>query len=395
VISDFLNRNKIKAEYYHAGLDSKMRSQVQERWMKQEVRVMVATNAFGMGIDKNNVRAVIHFDLPDSPEAYFQEAGRAGRDEQKAYAVLLYNQSDIDTLEENIHKSFPEVEEVKRVYKAIANYFQVPVGSGSGVSYDFRINEFALEYNLNPILGHYCLKVLELQGLISVSDSFDLNSRIHVLINHNELYEFQVRNPSLDHFIKTIIRSHGGVFDRYVEADEKDLSIRAGVNEEEIISGLQRLDAMKIISYVPASDDPQLVFLTERLDERDIRIDRQHLAERKERQVKRMYAMIDYATKITRCRSELLLHYFGEDISHRCGNCDYCTRRNKLEVSDLEFTGVYAQVRAILAEHPHDLQDVIQRIEDFKEDKTTKVVEWLIDNNKIRFAEGNLLEWVE
>jgi ATP-dependent DNA helicase RecQ len=394
-ISDFLHKNKVKSEYYHAGLNSEARNVVQENWMQEKVRVIVATNAFGMGIDKKNVCCVIHFDLPDSPEAYFQEAGRAGRDEDKAYAVLLYNQSDILSLQETIEKSFPEVQVVKRVYSSLANYYQVPVGASRGTSYDFDINQFSATYNMKPVNVHHCLKILELQGLVNVTDSIDMHSRIHILVNNNELYEFQVRNPVLDHVLKTILRSYTGVFENYVEINEKEIATRSGISVEELLKHLELLNGLKVISYIPADDSPQLVFVTERLDDRNVHIDRQHLAERKERQVKRIAAMVDYVTKTTRCRSQMLLQYFGEDTEHRCGVCDYCLQRNKLGISDLEFTTVYTQVKALLLHSQLQLSEVVHNIHDLREDKSTKVIEWLIDNKKIRFAEGNLLEWVE
>jgi ATP-dependent DNA helicase RecQ len=394
-ISEYLVKNKIKADYYHAGLSADNRSRVQDSWMKDNVRVIVATNAFGMGIDKKNVRTVVHLDLPDSPEAYFQEAGRAGRDELQAYAVLIYNQSDIISLKENIEVSFPEVSEIKRVYSALANFYQVPVGSAKDVNYDFDIAKFSSAYNLKPIHVHACLKILELQGLISVADSVDMHSRIHVLTKHSELYEFQVRNPMLDHVIKTILRSHEGVFDNYVSVNEKELAARTGISVVELTSNLTLLNSLKVISYLPANDAPQLTYLTERLDEKDIRIDRQHLSERKERQIKRVDAMIDYASKTTRCRSQMLLHYFGEDIEHRCGACDYCLQRNKLALSDLEFTNAYTKVKSLLAHDPIELEKVIGQIDNLREEKSTKVIEWLLDNNKVRFVDGNLLEWVE
>jgi ATP-dependent DNA helicase RecQ len=394
-IADFLIKKKIKADYYHAGLEAMVRHVVQERWMKEEVRVIVATNAFGMGIDKNNVRVVVHFDLPDSPEAYFQESGRAGRDEQHSYAVLLYNQSDIISLKQGVEQSFPEVAEIKRVYRAVANYYQVPVGSGKGVSYNFDLIQFANAYNLKPIHVHHCLKILELQGLLSITDSIDMHSRVRIIVKHDDLYEFQVRNPMLDHIIKTVLRSYEGVFDNYIELHEKELSIRCGIREEELKENLNHLEQLKIVNYIPANDTPQLVLMTERLDERDISIDRQHLAERKERQVGRIRSIINYVSTKSQCRSQMLLHYFGEEDSQRCGVCDYCLRRNKLGVSELEFSNAYTQVKSLLAHNPLELEEVIHHIHDLHEDKSTKVIEWLIDNDKIRFASGNLLEWIE
>jgi ATP-dependent DNA helicase RecQ len=213
------------------------------------------------------------------------------------------------------------------------------------------------------------------------------------------LYEFQVRNPKFDHLIKTILRSHGGVFEGYVEINEQTLASRAGVSKDEFIKDIELLDQLKILSYIPSSDFPQIVFLEERLDERDIRIDRQHLADRKERQLKRVKAIIAYATETSKCRSLMLLDYFGEEKEQRCGVCDYCLNRNKLGLSDLDFENVQTQVKSILMDHPLELNELAERINPdkigTKRDHNIKVIEWLIDNEKIRYEEGNLLKWNE
>jgi ATP-dependent DNA helicase RecQ len=392
-IASYLQKQGIKASYYHAGLNAAIRSTVQEDWMKEKVRVIVATNAFGMGIDKGNVRFVVHLDLPESPEAYFQEAGRAGRDEEKAYAVLLYNQSDIEELTYRAQLSFPEIKEVLRIYTALANYYQLPVGSGKGVSYDFDIDHFCKSYKLLPSAIHHCLKVLEMQGLIALSDSIDFHARLHFTAKYDELYDFQVRNPRFDHLIKTILRSHEGVFDDYVQVNETLLSQRAEITKEELAESLRQLDKLQMLSYVPATDAPQLTFTEERLDERDVRIDRQNLAVRKERFMKRVRAMIQYTTKTARCRSQMLLEYFGEKKDQRCGVCDYCLRRNKLGVSDFEFETIQSQVKMTLVTHSLELDELVNHIKESKQDKSIKVIEWLIDNERITYAEGNLLKW--
>ena len=267
-------------------------------------------------------------------------------------------------MEKRTIESFPEVAEVKRVYGALANYFQVPVGSARGVSYDFDIRSFSDMYNLKSVHVHHCLKILELQGLLSMTDSIDMHSRVHITVKNEELYEFQVRNPILDHVVKTILRSYGGAFDDYVIINEKEVALRCGITEEELKSHLNLLNSLKIISYISANDSPQLVWLTERLNERDIHIDRQHLGERKHRQMNRMHAMFNYVSESSECRSQILLHYFGEEITHRCGICDYCLSRNKLGVSDLEFSNACTQVQSLLADTPMQLQDVVHRIHD-------------------------------
>jgi ATP-dependent DNA helicase RecQ len=392
-ISAFLEKQKVRSAYYHAGLSSEIRNTVQAEWMKEKIRIMVATNAFGMGIDKGNVRFVVHMDLPESPEAYFQEAGRAGRDEEKAYAVLLYNQSDIEELTYRASLSFPEIKEVLRTYVALCNYYQLPVGSGKGVSYDFDIDHFCSSYKFTPSTVHHCLKILEMQGLVAFSNSLDMHSRLHVISKYDELYDFQVRNPKYDHLIKTILRSYEGVFDDFVQINEQVLSLRAGISKEELLVTLDQLDKLQVMSYIPSSDIPQLTFIEERLDERDIHIDRQYLAERKERFMKRVKAMINYASQTTRCRSQMLLEYFGEKKDQRCGACDYCLKRNKLEISDFEFETIESQIKLTLVDNTLELSELVNHIKEAKHEKSLKVIEWLIDNEKISYAKGNLLKW--
>ncbi|CAN5640347.1 RecQ family ATP-dependent DNA helicase [soil metagenome] len=393
--AEYLQKQKIKASYYHAGLNAEIRSTVQEDWMKEKVRVIVATNAFGMGIDKGNVRFVVHLDLPESPEAYFQEAGRAGRDEEKAYAVLLYNQSDIEDLTSRAQLSFPETKEVLRVYTALANYYQLPVGSGKGVSYDFDMDHFSRSYKMLPASIHHCIKILEMQGLIAQTDSIDLHSRLHIVAKYDELYDFQVRNPRFDHLIKTILRSHEGVFDDYIQVNENILCKRAELSKAELVDMLGQLEKYQMVSYVPATDAPQITFIEERLDERDVHIDRQNLAVRKERFMKRVKAMLKYTTQTMKCRSQMLLEYFGETKDLRCGVCDYCLKRNRLGVSDFEFEIIESQIKLKLVGHSLELKELVNHIKEAKQDKSIKVIEWLIDNERISYAEGNLLKWID
>ena len=394
-IANFLIRNKIKAEFYHAGLSSAARSIVQENWMKEKTRVVVATNAFGMGIDKSNVRFVVHFDSPESIEAYYQEAGRAGRDEEKSYAILLYSQTDRADLEHRMESNFPELKKIKNTYQAIGNYLKLPVGSGKGVSFNFDLSELCNMYNLPVSETYNCIKILELQGMVSTNEAVGLQSRLHFLFRANELYEFQVKNPTFDHFIKVILRSYEGIFNDYVSINENELSRRALITREEVNRQLNMLDRLKILSYLPANDKPQLTFLEERLDIANFYIDRENLADRKKRFAERAKSYLYYAESRHRCRSQMLVAYFGETDTLRCGECDYCLERNKADLSDLEFDLIHNEVKSLLMKKSIDLNELIEQMNPANEKKSLRVIEWLIDNEQIRYLDGNKLVWTE
>ena len=393
-IAAFLQRNSVNASFYHAGLNASERAKIQEQWMSGKVRVVVSTNAFGMGIDKSNVRFVVHLDIPDSLEAYYQEAGRAGRDEQKAYAVLLYNESDIVESERRLEMSFPEVQSIRHTYQALANYYQLPVGSGKGVSFDFDLSAFCTNYNLQVAETFNCLKVLEMQGLVAVTESADLHARLRVTANSQQLYEFQVKNTRFDHFIKVILRSYEGLFDDYVMIKESEIAKRAGIALEECISLLKQLSQLRIFNYIESKDTPEITFTEERLDLKDLHIDRENLADRKKRYLFRQKAMLNYASSSDKCRSVLLLNYFGEESRSRCGVCDICLQRNKIGVSDLEFESISEKIKHFLSKGNAPLEDVVSTIQDFREDQALKVIEWMIDNSRIKYARGNELEWI-
>lgn len=393
-ISEYLNRNKIKSGYYHGGMNSSERTKIQDQWMNGSMRVVVATNAFGMGIDKGNVRFVIHLDLPESLEAYYQEAGRAGRDEKKAYAVLLYNESDKAEMEQRAKTSFPDVKKIRTVYQALANYFNIATGAGQGISFDFALTDFCSKYNFVVHETYNCLKVLELQGLIELSGSVQLQSKIHFTAHRDQLYEFQVKNPELDTIIKIILRSYEGLFDEYVPIQENQLAKRMEKTPFEVERYLSQLQQLQVLSYVPAKDTPQLTFLEPRIDSGSLTIDKNNLADRKERYLIRAKAVLNYAQEKSRCRSQILLSYFGEETWHRCGVCDYCLGRNKTGVSDLEFEMVSNKVELLLQNQKYSLHELVEHLTDSKEETNLKVLEWLLDNNKIKYTGANKLIWI-
>lgn len=391
-IAEYLQKINITADYYHAGLNPEERSAKQDAWIRNRVRIIVATNAFGMGIDKPDVRFVIHLDLPDSLEAYFQEAGRGGRDEKNAYAVLLYCTADLRDLEKRVNDSFPDLAVIKNIYTALSNYFQLPIGSGKGSGFDFDIYDFSKKYNYKPVDVFNSIGFLEKDGYLAASEAVYQPSRIHFTINNDELYQFQVANQHYDNFIKFILRSFSGVFADYVRINEGELATRMNSTKEQVIETIHVLCKMNVLSYLPQNNLPKIYYTEERLDSKNLRLSKEFYEERENSALKRMQSVIDYV-EAKKCRSQVLLSYFGERDSYRCGVCDRCRERNKLELSNLEFENVSEQIKNLLQKNPLYLDEVIQSIHNSREDKTIKVIQWLIDNSKITDREDGRLEW--
>ena len=386
-----LLKNNESADFYHAGLTPQQREVKQNNWMKNKTRIIISTNAFGMGINKPDVRFVIHIDMPDSPEAYFQEAGRAGRDEKKAYAILLTNEADKMELEKSIVMAFPTMEEIKHTYQCLANYYTMAIGSPGGTSYDFNIYDLCNRYNLNPIKVFNCLKFLEKENYISVSDSLYNPSRVHLLSNKEELYKFQIANPAYDYFIKCILRSYGGIFDNYVKISEDELSKRANISRDQTIKFLQDLGKYQLLSYIPQTNLPQLTFTGERISADNVTISKENLTLLKLQAIKRMEWMIYYTGSLHKCRSQLLLSYFGERNDYRCGICDVCMERNKLGLSSFEFETVSEQIKKLVNNSKLTLAELVQAIQGAKEENSIKVIQWLMDNNKLKYDEDKLV----
>jgi len=392
-LTAFLKQHKISADYYHAGLPPEARSAKQDAWIQDKLRVMVCTNAFGMGIDKAAVRFVVHIDLPDSLEAYFQEAGRAGRDEKKAYAILLYNDGDGINLEESLERSFPPVNEIKKVYVALCNYYQMSVGSGKGTAHDFDIRDFCERYSMDANLALSSIKFLEREGYIMMTEAFYRPSKAHMLVTRKDLYRFQVEFPALDAFVKLLLRSFEGIFDNYVTVREGDLAKRANIAESEVRNQLVKLARLNVLSYIPHSNKPQIIYTEEALQPSNVAITKQNYKDIKERSIKRLEWVVLYASSTHKCRSELLLSYFGESETVRCGICDVCIERNKLELSDLEFENIAIQLKETLQKKAMPLTELIHSVHQTREDKTLKTVQWLIDNGKLQYDDDNKLVW--
>jgi ATP-dependent DNA helicase RecQ len=389
----FLQKNGIKTDFYHAGLDVQARGKKQDAWLREESRIIVATNAFGMGIDKPNVRLVIHTDLPDSLEAYFQEAGRGGRDEKRAYAVTLFQQADLSKLLENLEKEFPPVEKIKEIYQSLGNYFQLPVGSGKDESFDFEIYTFSRNYGFNPVITYNAMRFLEREGYIIMNESLETPSRIHFESNREEIYRFQVENKKLDPFIKLLLRSYSGVFTEFVPVNEVELANRAGLKADEVVSNLEKLQKAGILSYSKRPGKPQVIFPVERLDLKNLRISAENYHDRKRSAMIRLEAVMEYVTSDEHCRSQMLLRYFGETGVPRCGHCDICLERNKMNLNEMEFNQIRMKVKELLQQKPMTLPELVYEAGSFGEAHLLLVIRWLEDKGSVTRDEQMRYTW--
>ncbi len=391
-IAMLLSEANITAGYYHAGLSHEIRNLRQEEWKKGKIRVIVATNAFGMGIDKADVRTVLHFDLPDSPESYFQEAGRAGRDEKSAKAILLYSQSDKRYAEQRIDTSFPEISLIKDVYHALGNYLQIPVGGGKGQSYDFILSDFLSKYKFNALIAHNSLQILQKESYIETTEELNNPSRVIFKVGRDDLYKFQVSNVKFDGFIKLLLRSYSGFFSSYVAIDEATLAKRAGLTFDEVYKFLSRLQEYGIINYIPRKRNPVIVFTEERLERKNLHISVEEYRFLKERFREKIQEMIRYASGNNQCRSQFLLDFFGEKDAARCGQCDVCIQRNAMDMSQYEFDLILNDLKTALSEKAMDIVEIAE-LGNYPERKIVKVSRWLLDHGKIIKTEGNKFVW--
>ena len=382
-IAEYLQKNQISADFYHAGLDPKTRDQRQSAWINEEKRIIVSTNAFGMGIDKPNVRVVVHLDLPDSIEAYFQEAGRGGRDEKRAYAVLLYENANLIDSRHNLALSYPELKTIRDVYQALGNYFQLPVGMGKDLHFDFDLAAFAEQYNFQPVTVFNSLRFLEKEGFVMLTEGLHHPSRIFIKAHKDELYRFQVENEPFDHFIKTLLRSYSGILSDFIIFSEPELARRSNLTLDKVVSNLKHLQKLQILDYIPQTDKPQVIYMQERLDTRDLTISPENYKDRLKDAEKRLETMIGYAEATNKCRSQALLAYFGECQTKRCGKCDVCIERNKISLNEMEFDNIVSMIKPLLKTRSCTLEDLVEAADAVNDDKVIRAVQWLVDNEKI------------
>lgn len=386
----FLNENGITATFYHAGLNNDIKDERQKAWQNDKCRVMVATNAFGMGIDKPDVRLVIHIDFPDSPEAYFQEAGRAGRDGNKAYAILLYAQSDKAVLKKRISDTFPDKEYVRRVYEDINYYYQMPMGEGKGRVFAFNIDEFCRNFKHFPIQADSALKILTRAGYLEYTDEQDNNSRIIFTLRRDELYRIHENNADTENLIRNILRLYTGVFSDYAYINEETLALRTGITRQQVYETLVLLTKRHILHYIPGKKTPYIIYTQERQDTQHIRLTREVYEDRKESYVRRIKAMIEYAEANDKCRSRMLLRYFGEKNENNCGQCDVCIAKRQSDLRQTEFSDIGNRIRSLLSASPLTPHELMEQLRDESQEHVKKVLSYLLAEEKLRQEDGKL-----
>lgn len=390
-ITELLNNEHITADFYHAGLDDATKDIRQHRWQSGESRVMVATNAFGMGIDKPDVRIVIHMDLPDSIEAYFQEAGRAGRDGQKAYAVILYAKSDKTTLHKRIPDTFPEKEYIRDVYEHLQYYYQMAMGDGLDCVREFNIEDFCRKFKYFPVPVDSALRILTQAGYLEYTAEQDSTSRILFTIRRDELYRLREMGEDMDRLIQAVLRSYTGVFTDYTYINEDSLAIRTGLTRRQIYEMLVHLAKLRIVSYIPHKKTPYIIYTRERVEAQRIHISPEVYEHRKARYETRINAMLDYVTNDTVCRSRMLLDYFGERNEHNCGQCDTCiSLRSKPGASEQpDRETLCAKVCGILSRESLTPAGLLKQLPMDKE-LLTEILHRLSDEGKIIAVDGIL-----
>ena len=390
-ITELLNNEDITADFYHAGLDNATKDIRQHRWQTGESRVMVSTNAFGMGIDKPDVRLVVHLDLPDSLEAYFQEAGRAGRDGAKAYAVILYSKSDKTTLNKRIPDTFPDKDYIIQVYEHLQYYYQMAMGDGQDCVREFNIEDFCHKFKYFPVPVDSALKILTQAGYLEYTDEQDNASRLLFTVHRDELYKLHGLGEDADKLIQVTLRSYTGLFTDYTFINENSLAVRSGLSHAQVYDIFIRLSKLRIIDYIPQKKTPYIIYTRERVDSAQLHISQSVYEERKERYKKRIQAMIDYVTTDTVCRSRMLLRYFGEKNEHNCGVCDICLSRLHHEKDDTSVKDIKKRILVLTEEKPCTPADIATQLQEDK-NIVTQAIRELLEEHKLKSENGLLLK---
>jgi ATP-dependent DNA helicase RecQ len=382
-ISQFLNEKHIDSDFYHAGLAAEERNEKQDKWMQNRCRVMVATNAFGMGIDKPNVRAVVHFDVPETPEAYFQEAGRAGRDGEKAYAVLLVSPNEGNEMRKQWAQNFPEMKEIRRVYEALGSFFQLAVGSGEAETFPFDFIAFCNRFNFDILPTLATLRILSQDGWLDISEGIFTPSQLQVLVSRDKLYDYQLKHKDYDRILKGLFRVFEGVSVRKVNFDEGKLAraIQMPVSEVERVLNLLKTDS--ILDYEPRTDKPQLTFLRQRAESQQLTIDFSLYTFRKKRAEFRLEKILEY-TELAICRAQQLQFYFGQHDAKPCLQCDICLEKKKVDLTADELEGFKQKIFQLLTRTPLSMKDLVDSFAQKHQAKVLQTLSFLIDEQILK-----------
>lgn len=383
-VASILQKHGFSATFYHAGLAVKERSSRQEKWINNEIKIICATNAFGMGIDKPDVRFVVHLGLPDCIEAYFQEAGRAGRDGKFAEALSIFHNQDIIALKERVADSFPSLELVKKTYQRICNKLQLAIGSGENETHELDLYSLSKGLSIKMASLYNVLHLLELSGYIILSEGTYSSSTIQIKMQHTDLLDFTERSPSQKPLLHILLRNYSNIGDSLVKINEDFLADKLNVPKNEVLKNLMHLEKIDVIQYHPKTTATRLTFCAPRVAQNSLRFTQEQYHNRKERAFKKMNAMIAYVNNQISCRSISLLHYFGEKNSKRCGHCDVCMKNTQFTLSS-KFDEAQKQIKEVLLNRPYTLNELKEKILKGEEKELVKVVQWLLDNKEVTF----------
>lgn len=388
-IAEYLQQQSVSADYFHAGLNHEEKVKKQNAWKNDECRVIVSTNAFGMGIDKPDVRLVVHLDLPNAIEEYFQEAGRAGRDGLESYAVILYNKTDSTKLKKRIVDQFPDRDFIGQVYERLAFYFQLAEGTGLDITYDFNLKEFCANYKLPAIPTHSALKILELAGDIEYNDEINNRSRLLFTVYRDELYHLSF-DKNTDAVISMVLRLYTGLFTDYAYIDEGTIATKLGMKRKQVYEILKLLSKRNIVDYIPHKQTPLITYSRSRVDRKYLTIPKLIYEDRKERFEKRIKSMLHYAEQNKICRSRLLLTYFGEKNAKDCGHCDVCLAKNESGLTNKRYNEIAEGISQLLNERALSISVITDSLSSFPPKDIISVIRFEADKGTLRI-EGDVI----
>ena len=391
-IANFLLNNNYSANYYHGGLASKVRTEIQESWTKNQTRIIVTTNAFGMGIDKADVKLVVHLELPSTIEAYFQEAGRAGRDGKQSYAFLLANKSDVKKQQDLLTLRYPAITEIKTVYQNLANYFQIAENDLPEQAISFDMLSFTERYKMSNLKIYNILKYLEKEEHIKLSEAIYSPSKLMIKVSNAELYKFQIANKYYDNFLKILLRSYSNLFNNYVIINEQEIASRLKVSTKEVVRLINKLMQLEIVKYTHENNNSLITYLKARKDTDKLYLAEKKWEERKKYEQEKLDKITNYIINKSSCRSKLLLDYFGEQESNKCGKCDFCINEKRNNIKESEYKEMTDKLENILKNKELTIEDICLLMPNYNDQKIISIIQYLFDNDRVgKF--GNKYQW--